>query len=160
MVNLKEYHHYRLILSNRKIVSLEHKAKNNLFSETKTFLKPVTSKRLRKIYIVKNRSKIIYIGIASQSIANRLRYGFSAKGKGGYYGYRWKDLADKIDLLIWCFPGQSMQYVESIEAEIVFALRRDTGKWPAFQTEIHFHNVTDEEKELAASIYSEASKAI
>ncbi|MFA5146811.1 MAG: hypothetical protein WC515_05540 [Candidatus Omnitrophota bacterium] len=155
---MKEYCHYRMILLNRKISFLEYKTKGEAFAKTETFLRPVTSKSLPKIYIIKNRGEIIYIGIASQSIANRLRYGFSAKGRGGYHGYRWRDLVDKIDLLVWCFPGQSMHYVESIEAEIVFALRRDTGKWPAFQTEIHFHNVTDEEKKLASSIYSEASK--
>lgn len=156
---MKEYCHYRMILLNRKISFLEYKTKSGVFAKTKTFLRPTTSKKLPKIYIIKNNGEVIYIGIASQSITNRLRYGFGAIGRGGYHGYRWKDLADKIDLLVWCFPGQSMQYVESIEAEIVFELRRDTGKWPAFQTEIHFHNVKDEERELAASIYNEASKA-
>lgn len=157
---MKEYHHYRLTLLDRKISFLEYKIKNNSFAITKTFLKPVTTKRLPKIYVIKSHGEIIYIGIATQSIANRMRYGFNATGKGGYHGYRWKDLSNKIDLLIWCFPERSLKYVESIEAEIVFALRRDTGKWPAFQTEIHFHNVTDQERELASSIYNEAVKAI
>jgi hypothetical protein len=149
------HHHYRLFLSNRKITMLEVKV-NNKFVKAESFQKPITTNKLPKIYIIKNGDKIIYVGIASQSIINRLRYGFAAKGKGGYHGYRWKDLKERLDLLIWCFSGESLNYIESIEAEIVFAIRHETGQWPSYQTEIHFHNVTNEEKELAQRIYKQA----
>ena len=156
---LLEYYHYKLSLLNKKIASLSIKTKEGMWIESKGFQNPVTHNKLPKLYIIKNKSEIIYVGIASRSITNRLRDGFAAKGKGGYHGYRWKDLQDDIEILIWCFPGKSLQYVESIEAEVVFAIRNHTGQWPNFQTEIHFHNVTDEEQKLAFLIYTKAMDA-
>ena len=45
-------------------------------------------------------------------------------------------------------------FVESVEAELVYLIRKKTGKWPCFQNEIHFsnHNLK-KAKEIALAIY-------
>jgi hypothetical protein len=48
-----------------------------------------------------------------------------------------------------------MKWVETVEAELVFLFRKQTGKWPRYQTEIHFHNATARQKEGAEGIYGE-----
>ena len=80
--------------------------------------------------------------------------GFGAKGEHGYYGYKWKDLQE-VELLVWNFPGSTQDYVESIEAELVYIIREKTGNWPKYQMEIHFHGATEEERKVAKSILSE-----
>lgn len=144
-------HEFHLILKNRKITSIEHEG-----VQIKGFKSPLTENGLPKLYVVKHGSKIIYVGIASQSLSNRLRYGFQAKGKAGYHGYRWKDLSE-VDLIVWCFPEKSLSYIEGIEAELVYLIRNCTGKWPEYQTEIHFHNTTDKETETAKKIFESLS---
>mgnify|MGYP007099590537 CR=1 FL=1 len=146
------------MLSSRKIVSMKLKRKNGVFVNTKGFQKPVTCSKLPKLYIVKHQAKIAYVGVTSQSITNRIRYGLIAKGKHGYHGYLWKDLKEELTILIWCFPGElpKSKLVESVEAEVVFTIRNHTGQWPNFQTEIHFHNTIEEEKKMAQLIYDQA----
>jgi len=153
---MTEYYCYKLMLLNQKIVSLKYREKNGTFTATSIFKKPVTCSKLPKLYILKHKTQIIYIGVTSQNITNRFRYGLKAKGKHGYYGYRWKDLKEELTVLIWCFPGESISRIESIEAEIVFAVRHNTSQWPEYQIEIHFRNVTDEEKKMAQLIYDQA----
>jgi len=140
--------HYKLL--NRQVI----KQKNNAgsFNDAKAFQKPVTCKG-SKLYIVKANHDILYVGITSQSISARLRYGFTAAGKHGYHGYKWKDHKGELDIFIWCFDGKNQQpYVEAIEAEVVFEIRKQTGSWPFFQTEIHFHKATNEQICLARKI--------
>ncbi len=139
---IKECHRHRLKIANRKIIS-------------DTFRSPLSIKGLPKIYIVKNLSNIIYVGITSQSMKSRLRYGFKAKGKHGYHGYAWKNLKE-VNLLVWCFPGREPKEVEGIEAEIVYLIRNRTGQWPEHQTEIHFHKTTEEDRSIAEAIYLQA----
>ena len=160
-MNPTDYYHYKFSILRKKIIPSDIRTKEGTWSSTKRFQKPVTHYKLPKIYIIKNKTKIVYVGITSRSIANRLRDGLTATGEKGYYGYDWKDSKGKIDLLIWCFNGEPPKgkRVESLEAEIVFAIRNKTRKWPYSQTEIHFHNVTDKEIKLAESIYKEASNA-
>jgi hypothetical protein len=52
----------------------------------------------------------------------------------------------------------SQRVLETIEAEIVFAIRQ-SGQWPAFQTEIHFYPSTKAHRRLAASVLDSISKA-
>lgn len=143
----------------RKINSCSFKNREGSYVTTRGFQAPVTVAKLPKLYILKYQSKIAYVGITKRSVSSRLHGGFNAKGKHGYYGYKWKDFEGKIDMLIWCFPNKELDYVESIEAEVVFAIRQHTGQWPYAQSEIHFHNVKQEEKNIAAAIYNEAIKA-
>ena len=94
----------------------------------------------------------MYIGTTSQGIRNRFRYGLKAQGKGGYHGYKFKDL-DKVNLFIFCFNKCNVGRVEAIEAEIVYLVRNKTGDWPKYQTEIHFRKATEGEKRMARLIY-------
>ena len=92
--------------------------------------------------------------ITTQDIRKRLRYGFSATGKHGYYGYKWKD-QNTPELLIWSFPGSTREHVETIEAELVYFIREITGKWPKYQMEIHFHGASEKQRQIAESILSQ-----
>ena len=48
--------------------------------------------------------------------------------------------------------GDSQRELETIEAEVVFAIRA-AGQWPAFQTEIHFHPSNDDDRRIAKEIF-------
>lgn len=147
-MELKNYQRYRIKFKDKKIISIELNGQN-----VKSFKHPVTKNKLPKLYVVKSGSKVIYVGVTSQSIRNRLRYGLEADGKHGYQGYKWKDYLSEVGILIWCFPEEPFKRIEAIEAELVYLVRNHTGQWPECQTEIHFHKVSEEEKKVAKSIY-------
>ena len=129
------------------------------------FKTPVTKDRTPKIYILKYKKKIVYVGYASQSIGKRLGQGIRAAGINGYHGYKWKQ-HDEIELLIFVFKQQlkgskhddDKPYVnlaEAIEAELVYKVRSETGLWPEYQNEIHFNNEKRVEVlKLANEIYN------
>ena len=137
---------YRSKISDSKFECIEANGEQG-----KGFVYPDVSDKLPKLYIVKHGKGICYVGITSQDIRKRLRYGLSAKGEHGYYGYKWKDL-DEVELLIWSFPGSATDYVEAVEAELVYFIREKTGKWPKYQMEIHFHGSSESERQVAKSI--------
>ncbi len=150
---LQEYQKYHITLQNRKITGIDLNG-----NRVNPFLQPVTRDKLPKLYVIKSKEKVLYVGIASQSIRNRLRYGLEAQGKSGYHGYKWKHLKE-VDILIWCFPQEKeLRRIEAIEAELVYLVRRHTGLWPIYQTEIHFQNTSDEQIETAESIFKTISK--
>ena len=103
---------------------------------------------------MKRGKEIYYVGITTQDIRKRLRYGFSATGKHGYYGYKWKD-QDTVEILIWSFPDSIQEHVEAIEAELVYFIREKTSKWPKYQMEIHFHGASEKQRQVAESILSQ-----
>lgn len=117
---------------------------------------PDIADKLPKLYVVKHGKEICYVGITKQDIRKRLRYGFSAQGNHGYYGYKWKDLAT-VDLLIWSFPDRTTDHVEAIEAELVYFIREKTGKWPTYQMEIHFHGASKTQMQIAMSIFNKCA---
>jgi hypothetical protein len=93
------------------------------------------------------------VGITSQSMSTRLRIGFKADGKTGYWGYKWKNELTNAELYIWSFPSKDKEYIEAIEGELVYYLREQTGKWPKHQMEIHFHpDVTKEQSDIAKTL--------
>ena len=116
------------------------------------FIAPDTKAGMPKLYMVKNGREIFYVGITSQGISSRLRYGFKAAGEKGYYGYKWKDKITEAELLVWCFSGSTPKHIEAIEAELVYFIREKTGRWPKYQMEIHFHGASESEKQVAKSI--------
>ena len=148
-MDVKNYHRYRLQLANRKIVSIEHNGQ-----KVKSFTQPDNHSKLPKLYILKLKSEVIYIGQTTQNVRTRLWQGLNASGKTGYHGYMWKDLHE-VDILIWCFPGKNDKYVEAIEGEVVYLHRSRTGKWPKYQMEIHFHNATKGQIRIAETIFEE-----
>jgi hypothetical protein len=46
-----------------------------------------------------------------------------------------------LNLDIWYLEGDDIKGtdLETIEAEVVFLYRQESGQWPQAQTEIHFH---------------------
>jgi predicted GIY-YIG superfamily endonuclease len=124
------------------------------------FKAPITTKGIPKIYILKAKDKVVYIGYTSQSISSRFNGGLRAAGMNGYYGYQWKNL-NELDLLVFCFEKfsdngktkkEEVQFVKAIEGELVFNVRLHSGRWPESQNEIHFFN-NKKAKKLAAVIY-------
>jgi hypothetical protein len=113
------------------------------------------SQRVAKLYIVSRDNWPIYVGITVQTMRARLRIGFTATGESGYHGYAWRRLFKDAVLDVWC-PVLSTgpltpRDAETIEAEIVFLVRQ-SGQWPLFQTEIHFHESSAEHRRIAAEI--------
>lgn len=47
---------------------------------------------------------------------------------------------------------QIMAFIEAIEAEIVYAIRSKTGRWPRYQNEIHFHYPLSQDPKIIAEI--------
>jgi hypothetical protein len=57
-------------------------------------------------------------GFLYPDVSDKLpKYGFSATGKHGYHGYKWKD-QDTVEILIWSFPDSIQEHLEAIEAEL------------------------------------------
>ena len=126
---------------------------------TSNFQKPVTLSKTPKIYLLKHEGEIVYVGYASQPIGTRLWQGMYAAGLYGYHGYKWKQV-DVLELLVFVFDQElkgskhvdDAPYVllaEAVEAELVFKCRKENGRWPEFQNEIHFNNA---ERDLAKNI--------
>lgn len=112
-----------------------------------------------KLYVISHNKKIIYVGITSQNIRNRLRMGFQASGKGGYHGYAWRRKLKEVNMDIWYDEkGNSQDDIEAIEAELVFSIRANYRQWPKYQTEIHFHQSTSEHKKKAEKIFLNMGK--
>jgi|SRR5580692_5786884 hypothetical protein len=110
--------------------------------------------KLPKLYIVSIGGKPIYVGTTKQAIRNRLRLGWAATGKSGYYGYAWRHGNTTAELDVWCHMdaiGRNELDIETVEAEVVFLIRQ-AGQWPTHQTEIHFHPSEAAHREAAASI--------
>ena len=113
-----------------------------------------TSKK-PKLYVASVDDKPFYVGVTKQSIRNRLRFGWSAKGEGGYYGYAWRNVLTEAFLDVWCHEdapaAKPLLDIETVEAEVVFLIRC-AGQWPPHQTEIHFHPSSLRHRETAAAI--------
>jgi hypothetical protein len=116
---------------------------------------------LPKLYVVVMEGKPVYVGITTQPMQSRLRYGWKAAGEAGYWGYSWRrrrSLAD-AGLDIWYHEdaskaaGQVSKQVdiETVEAEVVHLIRC-AGQWPSGQTEIHFHRSRRTHRAAAAAI--------
>ncbi len=107
------------------------------------FSAPASLKKVPKLYSVYDDKVLHYIGITSQPMSTRLRFGIKAAGQNGYHGYKWKHLP-RLYLSIWtvsnCNDDEAYRALESIEAEAVFLYRKRHKRWPESQHEIHFHN--------------------
>lgn len=114
------------------------------------------SKERRKLYIISNGDEILYVGEANTSIKTRFQrscnsYNFYKRNndiaRNGYKGYKWfdkeKNPIRNLTVLAVIFNETSDEkraFVEAVEGELVFLIRKKTGKWPLFQNEIHFSN--------------------
>jgi len=89
-----------------------------------------------------------------------MKQGFYGKGKRRYL-YLWRHLPE-ADVLVWNAGKRWWREIETIEAELVFSVRRDCDRWPEHQVEIHFHNPgagqSDSARAQAARLYAEMVK--
>ena len=122
------------------------------------FVSPVT-KRGPKLYVFSNEGELIYIGQTVQGMSARIRLGFKANGASGYWGYHWRRTLPRATLHVWCVENineeDELQALECIEAEVVFMYRSINNQWPKYQTEIHFHESTEEHRQHASTIFRE-----
>lgn len=118
-------------------------------------------KKIPKLYVVAAEGQVVYVGVTRQPMSTRLRYGFKAKGKGGYYGYAWRNKHTQVILYVWAArKNANSTELETIEAEIVFLARHSTGAWPDCQTEIHFHQSSEAHKQAAADVWKAIPKQV
>ena len=120
----------------------------------------------RLLYIVMFQNEFLYVGEAKAELKIRFQRGFSSyrhflrtgKARGGYKGYRWIELMEPgKELTVWVvlFPANyddKREFVEAIEGEVVLIIRNQTGKWPTYQSEIHFNNKMQNASEIASKI--------
>ena len=94
-----------------------------------------------KLYVVSDGNKPIYVGqTVQQRLRARLNLGFQSDGTHGYHGYAWRHKLSQATIDVWLQEGeQDSVWIETVEAEIVFLIRKEYGQWPEHQTEIHFH---------------------
>lgn len=125
-----------------------------------TFSKPASTKKHPKLYTLSAAGNLLYVGVSSQPMSSRLSFGFRAKGKGGYHGYKWKNLRHRLTLSIWTGEYQgniaTLRDLETVEAEVAFLCRQNSGQWPEFQHEIHFYSSLLRHREAAQEIYLHA----
>lgn len=118
-------------------------------------------KKIPKLYVVVAEGHVVYVGVTRQPMNTRLRYGFKAKGRGGYYGYAWRNKHTRASLYVWAAHKDAHASVlETIEAEVVFLVRHSTGAWPDCQTEIHFHQASEEHKQAASDVWKVFSDSV
>ena len=103
----KNYHKYKIKLEHRSVASIEADGQ-----KLRSFIEPDNRDELPKLYVVKSRAEVVYIGQTTQNMRDRLRQGLKAQGKSGYYGYMWKDLPE-VGVLVWCFPREDEKYTET-----------------------------------------------
>lgn len=151
MEEYSDYDKLTLILSENKISSFVDDSNG---SNMKSFHQRLTKKNIPKIYVIKEDNLFLYIGVTTQSLTSRFRYGLNANGENGYHGYNWKT-KEKVQLYVWCLETLNKEQIENIESELVFIIRTKTGKWPLKQKEIHFNNEFDEGKAIAEKIFSQ-----
>lgn len=114
-------------------------------------------KERRKIYLVANGTEILYVGEAHTSIKERFRRSCTAfnffinkdrkEARGGYKGNKWLDTEKNTsrNLVVHVFVidesyDTNRDFIEAIEGELVYLIRKNTAHWPEYQNEIHFHN--------------------
>jgi hypothetical protein len=129
-------------------------------TDTDGFVVPATEKKRDKIYVVKEGNKIHYVGITRRAMAARMRDGFKAAGIQGYHGYKFKDKTEAtLELFVWSLPGaaseDSREYLETIEAEFAYLVRKTTDQWPISQNEIHFHPSEKSHRQFATKMMEE-----
>ncbi len=125
------------------------------------FSSPSTVQGIAKLYTVTQGKTLIYVGITKQAMSSRLNYGLKAKGKSGYYGYKWKNIRSNLKLNIWAGKSQNdfipFNDMEIIEAEVAYLCRHLSSQWPKHQNEIHFHQSKLSHQRLALEIYELAT---
>ncbi len=128
-------------------------------------------KERRKLYIIYHNKDILYVGEANSSILTRFQRACTSfnyaktkgKSRNGYSGYKWlcKKVNPQRTLQVFTFnfneaEDENRDFVEAVEGELVFLIRKNLNYWPKFQNEIHFKNVVgayDKAKEILEKLF-------
>ena len=97
------------------------------------------------VYIITDKTnQILYVG-SSTKYPNKTPFDTISGGLRRKYHYDFpsKHLVAKVHLFTFGrIPGKNrnklMKYIEGIEAETVYGIRSENGRWPSRQHEIHF----------------------
>ncbi len=137
-----------------EVTLLNRSASIRAMDGTTHFVAPATAKKKPKLYVASQGGTLLYVGVTTQSMSVRLRGGLTADGTHGYHGYSWGKKDHSIRLQIWYLNGDSgtTTDLETIEAEVVFLYRHESGQWPTAQTEIHFHASNEHHRNCARQI--------
>ena len=139
---------YQIAFTPQGITGVEGPAGQKNFSGQASLKTP-------KLYIISSGNKPLYVGETRQRVNDRLRGGFKASGEHGYYGYDWRRNLTKANVDVWVQEEGDTGIkweIETVEAEVVFLIRKEFGQWPAHQTEIHFHPSNAIHREEASKI--------
>ena len=106
-----------------------------------------------KLYVVSDGNRPVYVGSTRQEIRKRLYRGFQASDGRGGKGYPWRHHLKQATISIWRAEGEEgPDWIETVEAEVVFLIRQEYGQWPEHQIEIHFHPSQDDHRRAAREI--------
>jgi len=100
------------------------------------FVAPASTNGPQKLYVIGRRGEFCYIGVTRRPVATRVREHLASD-----YGPSWNDLRD-VDLFVVPLAGLGDKDAEGVEAELVFLVRLEKGRWPSHQNEIHFRHRT------------------
>jgi hypothetical protein len=155
-------HTYRLILGERNgkrcVLSKE---KDGIVTK---FSSPVTDPGKTKIYVLYDEEEVVYVGHTVQTI------GQISVRTHGKYNYPWLKNNDRSDIWLTVFlitppttctvdgneeatKQLTKNFGEAVEAEFVYIVREETGKWPSGQHEVHFRNDFSEANAIAKQLY-------
>lgn len=140
------FEHYQLTLLDHpnKTVSVRLNEKNG------TALK----KERRKLYVIYYEKEILYVGEANSSLMTRFQrsctsfnyHVINGNSRNGYKGYKWLNAINRqrnlrvLTLIFDETKDNDREFVEAVEGELVFLIRKELNYWPKFQHEIHFRN--------------------
>ena len=113
-----------------------------------------------KIFVIKSGIKYIYVGYASESIFPRLSNGL-AESLGKAFIKEEEFESEELDLFIFEFvlfadytKTETRNYYQSIQSELIYLIKSETGKWPALQKQINVSNLNVKEaREIAKEMF-------
>ncbi|WP_339880605.1 hypothetical protein [uncultured Algoriphagus sp.] len=109
-----------------------------------------------KIFVIKSEKEFSYVGYASESMFPRITKGLAASLAKAYMKDRELETKE-LDLYIFEFmlfadfsKTETRQYYQSIQSELIYLIKAETGTWPILQKQINLWNENQEEaKEIA-----------
>jgi hypothetical protein len=113
-----------------------------------------------KIFVIKSGLENIYVGYASESMLTRLSQGLT-DSFGKYFVKEGEFESEELDLFIFEFPllvdntkTETRNYYQSIQSELIYLIKSETGKWPTLQKQINVSNLNAEEAgEIAREMF-------
>jgi len=113
-----------------------------------------------KIFIIKSGNEYLYVGYASGSMFTRLSKGL-ADSLGKAYVKEGEFESDELDLFVFEFSlladyskTETRNHYQSIQSELIYLIKSQTGNWPTLQKQLNVSNDNQEEaREVAEEIF-------